>query len=160
MSSRLKLAVIGVLALFATSCGGDDPLIQAMADDMAAQADGLSTDPAETLCISQASYDALGADRLAELGITVENPNLLTAVVDEREAEKLVDGLYSCVDVNEMIVSQVTSTGLPPAAADCIIETLGEDGVRQFILDQFQGEELSLTTDVRTAMLSCLGAGG
>jgi hypothetical protein len=155
---RLHLALV-VAALVLAACGGDDPLIQAMADDMVTQADGLSYDSEEALCVATSSYDSLGSDRLAELGVTVESPDLLDARVTETEAASLVDGLYGCLDVNQMIITQVTATGLPESAAQCIIDDLGDDAVRQLMIDQFEGDELQLGPKAQSAMLACLAAG-
>lgn len=155
---RFRLALF-VVALVATSCGGDDPLIQAMADDMVTRADGLSNDSEEALCVATATYDSLGPDRLAELGVTVETPALVDAEVTEPEATALVDGLYDCLDVNEMITTQVAATGLPESAAQCIIDDLGDDAIRQLMIDQFEGEDLQLGPEAQAAMLACLAAG-
>lgn len=153
-------AIICALGFLVASCGTEDPLIQAMADEMVTQADGVSTDPAETLCVSEASYQILGAARLEELGVTVDNPDLLSAVVTEDEAVELVEGLYSCVDVNEMVVSQITAAGLPASAAECILESLGEDEVRALIVEQLQGNGPDLSSQTQLALLSCLAEDG
>ena len=160
MTKPPVLAIICALGFLAAACGAEDPLIQAMADEMVTQADGLSTDPAEALCVSEASYETLGADRLSELGITVDNPDLLNAAVTEDEAVELVEVLYSCVDVNEMVISQITAAGLPATAAECILESLGEDEVRALIVEQLQGNGPAVSSETQLALLSCLADDG
>jgi len=157
LSSYKRLAPIFVAgALLVSACGGDDPLIQAMADDMVSQDAGLSSDPDEALCVSQASYDSLGAERLEELGVTVDNPDLTDAEVTPGEAEALVDGLYDCLDVNAMIIAQVTELGLPEANAKCAVDGLGPEAVRQLMIDQFGSGDPQLSSEAQGILLRCL----
>ena len=130
-----------------------------MADDIVSQDAGLSSDPDEALCVSQASYDSLGSDRLDELGVTVDNPDLTDAAVTNDEAVALVDGLYGCLDVNQMIITQITALGLPEASAQCAVDGLGADSIRQLMVDQFASTDPQLTPEAQGILLRCLAEG-
>lgn len=149
-------AALMALVVGAAACGGEDPIVQAMSDQMVTQDDGLSADPAEADCIAKTTYEALGSDRLDELGITVDNPDITTAGVTEEEANQLVDGLYGCIDVNKMIISQITATGLGPEVAQCMIDSLGSDAIRQLMIDQFAGREPQLGQASQAMLLECM----
>lgn len=158
-TTHALLTTLCGLALLASSCGGDDPLIQAMADDMVSQDAGLSSDPDEALCVSQASFYSLGSDRLSDLGVTVDNPDLTGAGVTPEEAATLVEGLYDCLDVNAMIMNQITALGLPQASAQCAVDGLGEESIRQLMIDQFASTDPQLTPEAQGILLRCLAEG-
>jgi len=93
------------LALIATACGGDDdgadsPLAQAIADEIQGGGGGFDTrEDAE--CFAGKVVSAIGEDRMADLGVTVDNvPELEELSLNDGEIDSVVDAMDDCLDLD------------------------------------------------------------
>ncbi|MEZ5243526.1 MAG: hypothetical protein R2707_00395 [Acidimicrobiales bacterium] len=155
MKTSLKLvAAIAALMLFASSCGddggggggntasADDPLVQAIVDDIMAGGDGVTTDRAEAECFVGGVVGEIGTARLNALGVTETNIAALDEIEwTEDEARSVVDSMFSCVDVTASFVDDMDFGELDDSQAECVRGIFSEDVLKDFMVSTFTGDE-------------------
>ncbi|MEM9467628.1 MAG: hypothetical protein AAGA90_19795 [Actinomycetota bacterium] len=140
MKKHLFVLTLAV-AMVATACGGDDgggdtsaptdprgeQILAMLADD-----EDFPLTESEANCtannmlddLDDATIDALINDPDAEMG----------DVADPEEAVVAVDALLDCIDLEAMMVEQMTADGSMTAdQAQCVADEFGEDDLRSFI---------------------------
>ncbi len=115
-----------------------DALAVALADEMMTDGGAVSTE-AEAQCWAGRVVDDIGADRLAELGMTVDNVgDIQDLAFTPDETSLLVESLFDCVDVKTSFAKQFEANFGPEGAA-CIAEQLDEDLVKLAITSSIEG---------------------
>lgn len=144
---RLLIALLAI-TLFATACGdddsggGNDALVQALADEIESDPDGFTGSRDEAECFSRGMVDGIGVERLAELGVTVDEVNGVDQLdFEPGEGDVVVDTLFDCVDVTELMREQFAADGTPAEEAECMANELDEDTLRSLFSATFAGEE-------------------
>lgn len=114
----------------------------------------------EAECAAEAIVDAVGEDRLSELGYRPATPgaslNDIELTVDEREL--VVDAVEECVDMTEAVAAMFYGDGrIRPRAASCLAEGLADRGqLRPFVVAVVFGTSVDPFADdgaLATAML-------
>lgn len=147
------VAVLAALAMLGSACGdddggggatasADDPLVQAIVDDIMADGDGLTSDRAEAECFVGGVVGELGTERLNALGVSETNIAPLDEVEwTEAEAQSVVDTMFGCIDVTESFVEQLDLGELDDAQSECVSGVVTDDVLKGFFLDSFTGDE-------------------
>lgn len=152
MKKTLKIvAVAASLVILASACGddgggsvasADDPLVQAIVDDVMADGDGVTSERAEAECFVGGVVGSLGKDRLAELGVTESNvPGLDEIAWTEQEANTLVDRLFGCMDLTDNFIEQMDLGDIDESQRDCVSGVFSEDVLKEFFVSSFAGTE-------------------
>jgi hypothetical protein len=70
----------------------------------------------------------MGVARLAEVGITTgsEDPQEAFALMTEAEVDALTDIAFRCVDVDAMMVTELTRSGISEDSARCVVAELNK----------------------------------
>lgn len=160
------LAIAAGLALVAGACGDDggdggaasvdDPLVQAIVDDMLADG-SMGADQAQAECFASRVVGGVGNDRLTELGVTPDNVGELDEIAwTQDEAELIVDELFECTDVEDGFAGSMVSDELDEEQSECIADAFGTDRLKDFFVTNLMGEEpTGFLTDVASAMEEC-----
>jgi hypothetical protein len=145
------VAVMAALLLFASSCGddgggsaasADDPLVQAIVDDIMSEADGLTTERAEAECFVSGVVGEIGTARLNELGVTETNIAGLDEIDwTEDEAGSVVDRLFACVDVSDSFIEQNDFGELDAAQTECVRGVFTEENLKPALVSLYSGED-------------------
>lgn len=137
---------------FATLADIDGP------DELAAVllADPFATDATsdQDPCVVESSIDLLGVERLADLGVTVADPDLLAVVDDleDSEFDALVTSLESCGGVERLtaIVAEAESQVGP-----CAVTRLDDTERRDLIEDQLLGRNVLIDSSYLQNVDAC-----
>jgi hypothetical protein len=129
----------------------DAPLTDALTDEIRASftdqgvGDELPEDEAQ--CAADAIVDQIGAERLAELGVTAADAAALEAVIRDPangpEREAIATALSDCVDLVRTIGAIYGAIGLSESSATCVAEGIVADAdLRRTLLlgDEPQGQ--------------------
>ncbi|MFT7599163.1 MAG: hypothetical protein ACI8TP_002092 [Acidimicrobiales bacterium] len=138
--------------------GGDDD-DDAMADDAMADTDpelvaeisgSLATkfdyaaNPADADCIASSVVSSVGAEGLAEAGVTVATPDLSAGTLSDEAGDSFVEALFDCVDVEQMMVDNMTGDDATADQARCVVDALGVErlkvGLKYGLLDSAAAE--------------------
>ena len=168
--------------LFLAACGDDDGgggdlsseeqeyVDAAMAEFDPEEAEPLTEDDAR--CVVTSMVESLGVDRLEELGITPETfgsedgapfPEGLT----EDEANDVVDGFDSCIDLPALFTDQMAADDtIDEETKECLADAFDEDTIRSlFVTMLTQGqdaleEDPELLQELMAILSECPGAMG
>ena len=138
---HLVATILLALTLIAAGCGGSDggerdqALFDALTNDILSDSDPFTTDADEARCVSEGTYDALGADRLAELGITVDSPDPDDADLSRDDASDVVDTIFDCVDMKASFATSMEGDGITSEQATCMADEFGNDGLKTLFID-------------------------
>lgn len=146
-----NLAVLSALVLLGSACGddggggttapADDPLVQAIVDDIIAEGDGLTADRAEAECFVGGVVGEIGTARLNALGVTETNVPALDEIGwTEAEAGTVVDAMFDCVDVADGFVDQMELAELDETQRACVNEAFSEDVLKEFMVGTLTGD--------------------
>ena len=147
--------LIGGLTLVA-ACGGSiagssadpsDPLVQSIALAMAEdEGDMLLGDPSDSECFARRTVGGLGADRLADLEVTIDNPfdedDIPGIDFTDAEINTLIDNLDHCIDLEANLARGIANNGnMSLAEAECVAESFGTSTIRDWLAGDFRGDE-------------------
>jgi hypothetical protein len=167
MTRLLKLVALAlVMTLIAAACGSDsggsaapadDPLVQAVVADILAEEDGLTADRGEAECFAGGVVGGIGADRLAELGVTVDNVGSLDDFTwSEDEANLIIDKMFDCTDVSQSFVDDLGGSGMTSEQTACLADAFDKDTMRKFFVAALTGDESADSfTAIAEAMSGC-----
>mgnify|MGYP001827457022 CR=1 FL=1 len=150
------IAILAAAALVATACSGqtetetfasnptatvasdaEDDLVEAITGNALANPDRRFDDGA-IACIAQRIVDEFGVDELAELGVTLENPDLEGGSVfaTPEAGRRVVDIGMDCIDVRAALVSFLpTDVSLLEETVECVADQLQTDTFRDLFAD-------------------------
>ncbi|MDJ0924984.1 MAG: hypothetical protein QNJ77_10515 [Acidimicrobiia bacterium] len=171
---RVALLVV-VAALVAAACSGEketetfgttpeDGLVDAMSTDLSTNS---AFDDEVADCIGRGLVDEFGADGLAELGVTPEDPDLQGGMVfgDPGAARPAVDVLMGCIDIPDAIVTNLLpDMNLLEDSVQCLADQLQSDVFRDLFAELIEGgvQPLDILThpdaqlSIGTLFLTCL----
>lgn len=140
-----SIVAVGTTIVLGASCAADgagvdeEALIDAIAVDLSTGDDELAVADDEARCAAEQIVDEIGADRLAELGVTPETA-ATTEFGDFAEAEltAIVDALVGCVDVRSLM-ADLFASDFGDEGARCVAGELSDDHIRQAIMSGFAG---------------------
>jgi hypothetical protein len=132
------------------ACSSDDdgsgdaaetPLGQALTEQLLSGA-AVNTEE-EARCVAGTTVEAIGEDRLAELGVTPDDVSAMGgADFTDDEIDTLVDAFFDCVDMRQVIATNLAADA-GEEAADCLAENLPDDALRDIVRAfNFEGQEL------------------
>jgi hypothetical protein len=100
-------------------------------------------DEEEARCVAGVTVEAIGEDRLADLGVTPEDvTGMSTADFTDAEITTMVDAFLDCIDVRRVLARNLAADA-GEEAADCLAENLPEDALRDIVRAfNFEGQEL------------------
>ena len=150
--------------LFLAACGDDDGggggdlsseekeyVDAAMAEFDPAEAEPLTEDDAR--CVVTSMVEAIGVDRLEELGVTPESfssddgapfPEGLT----EDEANGVVDGFEGCIDLPALFTeSMAADESIDEETKACLADAFDEDTIRRIFVTMLTEGEDALSDD-------------
>ena len=165
MTRLMKLVALGLgMALIAAACGSDggsapadDPLVQAIVDDILTEEDSLTTDRGEAECFARGLVGEIGGDRLGQLGVTVADVGDLEDFDwSEAEANVIIDKVFDCTDAAANFVSDLGGDTMTADQRACLIEVFDEDTIRNFFITSLTGgESLDIFSDLADAFSAC-----
>lgn len=135
---HIVASILLALTLLAAGCGGSDrdqALVDALTNDILSDSDSFTTDADEAQCVSEGVYDALGADRLAEVGITVDSPDPDDADLNRDDASTVIDAIFDCVDMKASFANSMEGDGITSEQASCVADEFGDDGLKELFID-------------------------
>ncbi len=142
INTRTGLAAIGACAVLGiAACGGtptEEEAIDALVESFDSD-DGADLSDTEVRCVSTDIVESLGAERSLEI-----DENDLDGNLPAEEADVVTDAFLDCIDVQEFFRSIFAEdpelAGIPQAFTDCLIEQIGDEGLRTALVSQFSGE--------------------
>ena len=168
MHKRLMLALVCLVALVASACGGgddsaDDPrldevvtwVLEGDADDEA-----FDLSESQARCMAGKMVDGLDDDMLDVVlaGTLSDDPPPGAELV-------LIESLFDCVDLTQLMIDQMVADGASQEEAECFSGAFSEDTMRALMTSEFTGEdpppgaEEELMSAVMGAMMTCGGFG-
>ena len=144
MQMNIRWMVV-VVALAASACGGDDAggvsndaTVLEVQDVLQRDQDFPMSDE-QANCAAQNIVDNVDADTLDTM---LESPEAdLDEVADPDTALQVLDGIFDCVDIQELMVTSMVEDGTPQDVAECLAEGFGEDELRSFMISASAGED-------------------
>lgn len=82
-------------------------LVDAIANDLVFRENSLSNDPSRAQCVGNEVYEQIGAVRLGQAGVTVENPNPRVADLTTAEAETLEAIYDDCLGPVALLLEEI-----------------------------------------------------
>jgi hypothetical protein len=124
-----------------------DPLAQAIADDVVADLGSpFEGDRASADCFAIEIVGAIGSDRLAELGFSVESiPNELHTDWTAEEVDVIIGRFEGCVDVAALTETTV-ATVMSGEDVDCVLAEIGD----QFYLEVLRAQLVAGSDEAAT----------
>lgn len=150
-------------ALLLGACGGDTP--EAVQESLSQAAPALAfADESHADCVSTVLLDTVGFESLAQDGHTstslTEQPDSIVEIVAAYDSDELRTALTSCLDVDAMFRHQLAAHNNDEAIVCRQAFEPGIGLVDEFLQQQFDGEEISLTftddDDTRDLLRPCL----
>ena len=156
-------AITGLLLVETiTGCGSDDEdaadtaVGRALTEQLLAGA--AVNNEQEARCLAGSTVEAIGEDRLANLGVTADDVSGVGgADFTSGEIEMLVDAFFDCVDIRRVLASNLAGDAGDEAAA-CLSENLPEGALRDIVRSfNFEGQELPTESEqaLRDVAASC-----
>ena len=162
-------------SLLAPACSGDDDsaepvdsaptladeqvLADAIADQAVANPDN-PLDESATRCIAEEAVVEFGAEELAEVGVTVDDPDLdLGRVLDTRDqAERAFDLALDCIEFDrELLAFLPAGLEVGEETIDCLAEGLETESFRElyvsFVLGELDSDRVVEDPAARPAIL-------
>ena len=149
MKKTLKIvAALASVVMLAAACGddggggsavaADDPLVQAIVDDIMSDSDGITTERAEAECFVGNVVGSIGKDRLTALGVSETNIADLDEIDwTEDEARAVVDNMFGCMDLTDNFIDSMELGELDAAQRECVSGVFSEDVLKDFFLATF-----------------------
>ena len=158
-----KLAVVAFVAFFAAACGGNsggdarvDEVVAFLEEESAL--DDVQLTDSENRCLADGIVAGLDDDLLDELlaGNPKDDPPKGAELV-------LVESLFDCVDMNQLMVDSMVAEGATQEEAECFAGALDAETLETMMSSELTGtdpspeEEAALTAVVFEAMFTCGG---
>lgn len=158
-----SLTVIAFMVLFAVACGGDsggdarvDELVAFLEEESAV--DDVQLTDSENRCLAEALVAGLDDDLLDELvaGDPKDDPPEGTELV-------LIESLFDCVDMNQLMVDSMVADGATQEEAECFAGALDAESLETMMTAELTGadpspeEEEALMAVVFEVMFTCGG---
>jgi len=153
---KLTPLLLSGLLLFA-ACGGDDgggggelsSADQEFVDAAMQQYDPEDTELTEdqARCVAESLVGAVGSERLEDLGISPESfgddDNPFPEGLDQDEAEDVVEGINSCIDMASLFVESMSENGqLSDEAVACLADAFDQATIDEiFVTMLTEGED-------------------
>lgn len=131
--------MVAVLALISVACGSKSGSSGEMSADPVVLdiAEALQDDPNFAMsdekanCAAQRIVDGLDDTTLDQM---LANPDAdLAEVADDEMALVVIDGIFDCADIEELMVRSMMEDGTPEDQARCVAEGFGEDELRSLM---------------------------
>jgi hypothetical protein len=179
MTKTLSAAILTVLALFLSSCGGgasdsaDDARASQAISDVAMRQDPqgparfVKLQRKEADCIGKGLVDKVGTEQLQKYGLL--NDDLkptrkgLTAVkMSPADAKAATDVVFGCTDVTTKAKAAIGKSGIvPKRLGSCVDRTLTERTLRTLFTKLFEGRQQDATRALMAPLTRCaLGKSG
>lgn len=152
---KLTPLLLSGLLLFA-ACGDDDggsgDLSSADQEFVDAAMEQYDPDEAElseddARCVAESLVGAVGAERLEDLGISPESfgddDNPFPEGMEQGEAEDVVEGINSCIDMASLFVDSMAAGGqMSEEAVSCLADAFDQDVIDEiFVTMLTEGED-------------------
>jgi hypothetical protein len=179
MTKTLSAAVLTVLALFLSSCGGgasdsgDDARASQAISDIAMRQDPqgparfVKLQRKEADCIGKGLVDKVGTEQLQKYGLLNEDlkPTRkgLTAVkMSPADAKAATGVVFGCTDVTTKAKAAIGKSGIvPKRLGSCVDRTLTERTLRTLFTKLFEGRQQDATRALMAPLTRCaLGKSG
>lgn len=138
-----------------SSDGADTPIGKALTEDLMAEGeDELNATEEEARCAAGGIVDGVGEDRLEELGVTADNvDDIETIDFTDGELDVVVDSLFDCIDVEQMLADEMAGE-FGDEAASCVAEELDPDLMKRIFKSEFgDGADEELQSEFFQAFL-------
>ena len=142
MKQNMRWMVLVVVAM-AAACGSsgpaaDDPTVLEVQDVLQGEQDFPMSDD-EANCAARNIVDEVDSDTLDAM---LANPGAdLGEVADPETSLKVLDGIFDCVDVEDMMIQSMIEDGTPREEAECLANGFGEDELRDFMRAASAGDD-------------------
>jgi hypothetical protein len=143
--------------------GSDDPLVQAMTTWLSTSEDVPPFDEDEAECVAQGVVDGVGSDRLEELGVTEEamaseeGVELTDVEFTDDEVAVVIDSMEGCADLKALLAESIADDGTISAEdAECLVDELPEDFIRQGFEAEFAGDDITESQDLQNTMFDAI----
>jgi hypothetical protein len=177
MKMRAAVAVAVGLVLVLAACGGDDESGGGDLREQYVDAIALAEEDQDTpfsgddvRCYAEAVVDGIGVDAL-EAGTTpaeIEQAGAFDPVtagieLTEEDAEAVVDGVSTCVDLREVFLDQLGAEGsATPEQIACVDEEVDDELLESFyvasLMSGDDGEaQATASVELQAAAMPCLG---
>ena len=142
MMKNTRWMIVLVVALVAASCGGssssDDPKVLEVQSVLQNEQDFPMSDD-EANCAAQEIVDYVDSDTLDQM---LENPEAdLGEVADAETAVVVLEGIFDCADVEQLMIDSMVEDGTPQDVAECLAGGFGEDELKDFMLSASAGDD-------------------
>lgn len=141
MNTRwIKVAAgLAAVVLLVASCGDSDggggssadpELVAALTAELASDDSGFPADVAE--CSAEKIVNGIGADRLSELGVTVDNVDDVQSIdFTDGELDTIVDSFDDCKPLKELLAEEFSGDGtFSEADAKCLVDELPDNTLK------------------------------
>ena len=154
-----RLVVLGMaVVLLAAACGGDDlsgddqEIADAIFDQMMADAEpGDPFGETEARCFADGVVSGIGADDLADIGMTAEAIRAGTEPADvdmtDEQVDVMTDLMVECIDFRSVLVDQFAEEGISDEAAECLTDGIDDDLIKAFARAEVSGDGADPTED-------------
>ena len=142
MMKNTRWMIVVVVALVAASCGGgsssNDPKVLEVQSVLQNDQDFPMSDD-EANCAAQEIVDNVDSDTLDQM---LENPEAdLSEVTDPETAVVVLEGIFDCADVEQLMIDSMVEDGTPQDVAECLAGGFGEDELKDFMLSASAGDD-------------------
>jgi hypothetical protein len=173
----MTLAAAGMLLL--SACGGGDGGGADLNENEQAQADAIAEamtsgagsdavfDAEDAACYGASVVDAIGVDRLEELGLGVAELEAGAtpdqADLSDDDIEAMTRAMIDCIDFRAMLVDEFVAGGMTQEAAGCIADGLDDELLVSIAKTQIaEGSTAGIDDEVTASMFGimaeCIGA--
>lgn len=143
MTKNMRWMVLGGIALLAAACGSsgvasnDATVLEVQAVLQGEQDFPMSDDEAN--CAARNIVDEVDSDTLDAM---LADPDAdLGEVADAETSLKVLDGIFDCVDVEDLMIQSMIDDGTPREDAECLARGFGEDELRDFMRAASGGDD-------------------
>lgn len=151
---RRSIALVAIVAAAAACAGGGDDggggdaeaadteIGRALTAEFLSETDDspISTEE-QSRCLAGGIVSGIGEDRLAELGVTPDNVgNVEDVDFNADEVDKIVDAMFSCVDVKAALATEFEGD-FGAEGAQCVADRFSDDMLRSMMASSFLGDE-------------------
>lgn len=168
MRRLARLATAGLaLTVLAGACGDDgggngaapvdDPLVQAIVDDITIDDNPLTTERGDAECFATRVVGSVGNERLAALGVTVDDVGSINEFSwTPAEVDMIVENMFDCIDVTSGFTRSLVSEDMTPEQVGCLEGSFTQDVVHDFYRSTFSGDEgAEFFGQITAAMTAC-----